>query len=124
VTHSSWISGIFPNLHSNLRFFIHKCTSLFEPYTAYDAKQIYKIIILFNDCVGYRHEVEERRLQLEVLERRLFPASGVVPPLHRDSLTSLDNLTAIPPPEESPAATSAASQLEDAFKKLMVATGA
>jgi hypothetical protein len=28
MAHSSWTSGIFPNLHSNLRFVLHKCTSL------------------------------------------------------------------------------------------------
>jgi hypothetical protein len=28
MVHSSWISGIFANLHSNLRFLPHKCTSL------------------------------------------------------------------------------------------------
>jgi hypothetical protein len=28
MAYSSWISGIFPNLHSKLRFVLHKCTSL------------------------------------------------------------------------------------------------
>lgn len=65
--------------------------------------------------------VEERRLELEVLERQLFPASGVVQQLHRDSVSSLDNLVFGGAPEEG--AQSASSTLEDAFKKLMVATG-
>jgi hypothetical protein len=34
MAHSSWISVSFPNLHSNLRFVRHKCTSLVNALAA------------------------------------------------------------------------------------------
>ncbi|XP_059483781.1 outer dynein arm-docking complex subunit 3 [Neocloeon triangulifer] len=69
-----------------------------------------------------RMVVEERRLELENLEHQLFPSSGVMPQLHRDSVTSLDNLGLGAPNEDNHSQYST-SALEDTYKKLMVATG-
>ncbi|CAB3368711.1 Hypothetical predicted protein [Cloeon dipterum] len=65
--------------------------------------------------------VEERRVELENLEHQLFPSSGMLPQLHRDSVTSLENVGLAANDENlSQYSTSA---LEDSYKKLMVATG-
>jgi len=68
--------------------------------------------------------VEERKLELENLEHQLFPASGTIPQLHRDSVTSLENL-GLPNEENNQQSPGQyfTSALEDSFKKLMVATG-
>jgi hypothetical protein len=69
--------------------------------------------------------VEERKGELDSLEHQLFPASGGIPQLHRDSVTSLDNLGLANNEENQQQNQNQyfTSAIEDAFKKLMVATG-
>ncbi|XP_049782214.1 outer dynein arm-docking complex subunit 3 [Schistocerca cancellata] len=66
----------------------------------------------------FRLQVEERRLELERLERRIFPTSR--PMVHQDSTSSNDAAQTM---AEETAAAAATDFLENAFAKLKEATG-